>query len=63
MNRRRNGLIIGLVVILLALSALVIIPGTPLSKETRLGLDLKGGVELVYEGQNGGWAIDTLDGA
>ena len=29
----------------------MIVPGTPLSKETQLGLDLKGGVELVYEGR------------
>src|SRR3954463_10450190 len=33
------------------MALLVIIPGTPLSKPTRLGLDLKGGVELIYEGR------------
>jgi SecD/SecF fusion protein len=27
----------------------VILPGTPISKKTRLGLDLEGGIELVYE--------------
>jgi len=45
-DRRRNGLILLLVVGLLAASALVIA-----FKPTRLGLDLKGGVELVYQGE------------
>src|SRR3954467_14881886 len=49
--RQRNGLILLAVGGLLVLAALVIIPGSPLSKETRLGLDLKGGVELVYQGR------------
>src|SRR4051794_19085137 len=49
--RQRNGLILLLVAALLALAALVIIPGSPLSKQTRLGLDLRGGVELVYQGR------------
>src|SRR5688500_16506761 len=48
-DRRRNFLIIALVPGLLAASLAVIIPGAPLSQPTRLGLDLKGGVELVYE--------------
>src|SRR3954453_10204862 len=48
---RRNSLIILLVVGLLIVSLLVIVPGSPLSKKTRLGLDLKGGVELVYRGR------------
>src|SRR5829696_73135 len=48
---RRNFLIILLVAGLLIASLLVIIPGSPLSQQTRLGLDLKGGVELVYEGR------------
>src|SRR5918996_1560412 len=48
---RRNLLIIALVVGLLIASLLIIIPGSPISKPTRLGLDLKGGVELVYEGR------------
>jgi SecD/SecF fusion protein len=48
-DRRRNAIILGIVAALLALSALVIVPGSPLSKPTRLGLDLKGGVELVYQ--------------
>ncbi len=45
-DRRRNGLILLLVAGLLAASALVIAV-----KPTRLGLDLKGGVELVYQGE------------
>jgi SecD/SecF fusion protein len=48
---RRNLFIILLVFGMLVASLLVIIPGSPISKPTRLGLDLKGGVELVYEGR------------
>src|SRR4051794_30393536 len=48
---RRNLFIILLVVGLVIASLLVIVPGSPISKQTRLGLDLKGGVELVYEGR------------
>ena len=50
-NRNRNLSILGAVVVLLVLAALVVVPGTPLSKSTRLGLDLEGGTELVYEGR------------
>src|SRR3954453_19024268 len=49
--RRRNILILGLVLVALVLALLVIIPGSPLSKQTRLGLGLKGGGELIYEGR------------
>jgi SecD/SecF fusion protein len=49
--RQRNGIVLLVVAALLALAALVIVPGSPLSKQTRLGLDLKGGVELVYQGR------------
>jgi SecD/SecF fusion protein len=45
-DRRRNGLILLLVAGLIAGSAVAI-----LAKKTRLGLDLKGGVELVYQGR------------
>ncbi len=44
--RQRNGLVLLLVLGLLAASAVVIA-----TKPTVLGLDLKGGVELVYQGQ------------
>jgi SecD/SecF fusion protein len=50
-DRRRNGLIL-LMVLGLILGSLVVIAGIPglvKSKKTRLGLDLKGGVELVYQ--------------
>src|SRR6476661_4502107 len=43
-DRRRNFFILGLVGLLLAASLVVIA-----TKKTRLGLDLKGGVELVYQ--------------
>src|SRR3954468_2239828 len=49
--RQRNGLILLAVAALLALAALLIIPHSPASKPTRLGLDLKGGVELIYQGR------------
>lgn len=45
-HRRRTGFILLLVVGLLIASGLVIA-----TKETKLGLDLEGGVELVYQGQ------------
>src|SRR3712207_9026954 len=48
-SRKRNLSILGIVVALLVLALLVIVPGTPLSKDTKLGLDLEGGIELVYE--------------
>jgi SecD/SecF fusion protein len=48
---RRNRIILALFALLMAGALLVIIPGSPASKPTRLGLDLKGGVELVYQGR------------
>ena len=45
-DRRRNTLVLLIVAGLLALSLAVIF-----AKPTRLGLDLKGGVELVYQGK------------
>ncbi len=50
-SRRRNFAILALVLGLLVLAVLLIIPGSPIEKKTRLGLDLKGGVELIYEGR------------
>ncbi|HEV7772491.1 MAG TPA: hypothetical protein VGO48_04260, partial [Conexibacter sp.] len=48
-DRRRNLIVLALVGVLLVLSLAVIIPGSPLSKKTRQGLDLKGGTSLVYQ--------------
>jgi SecD/SecF fusion protein len=52
-DRRRNTLVLGVVAGLFLVSLLVIIgiPGAVKGKKTRLGLDLKGGVELVYQGK------------
>jgi SecD/SecF fusion protein len=53
-DRQRNGFILLLVVGLVIASLIVIagVPGTGAkAKKTVLGLDLKGGVELVYQGQ------------
>jgi SecD/SecF fusion protein len=51
-DRRRNGLILSIVGGLIVISLLFVIvgiPGAVKAKKTRLGLDLKGGVELVYQ--------------
>jgi SecD/SecF fusion protein len=45
-DRRRNALVLLIVALLIGLAAVTIIV-----KKTRLGLDLKGGVELVYQGK------------
>ncbi|HEY6760299.1 MAG TPA: protein translocase subunit SecD [Baekduia sp.] len=50
-DRRRNIIVLAIVAALLVAALAVIIPGSPLSKSTRQGLDLKGGVSLVYEAQ------------
>src|ERR1700750_2674468 len=50
-DRRRNLIVLAIVAALLVAALAVIIPGSPLSKPTRQGLDLKGGVSLVYEAQ------------
>ena len=52
-DRQRNGFVLLLVVGLIVASLVVIagIPGAVKPQKTRLGLDLKGGVELVYQGQ------------
>ncbi len=44
-DRRRNSFVLLLVALLLAVSAVIIA-----TKSTRLGLDLKGGVSLIYKG-------------
>jgi SecD/SecF fusion protein len=51
-DRRRNGIILAIVAGLIVLSVLFVIvgiPGAVKAKKTRLGLDLKGGVELGYQ--------------
>jgi SecD/SecF fusion protein len=52
-DRRRNTFVLLIVAGLLILSLLVIVglPGVVKPKKTRLGLDLKGGVELTYQGR------------
>src|SRR5690242_14642060 len=58
MSRRRSNLFILLfVVLLVGVSGLVIA-----SKETKLGLDLKGGVELIYQGTPTGQATEVSGG-
>ena len=50
-ERRRNGVVLTTVAVLIVASLLLVIvgiPGAVKAKKTRLGLDLKGGVELVY---------------
>jgi SecD/SecF fusion protein len=48
-DRRRNLIILSLVGALLVASLAIIVPGLPSTKPTRQGLDLKGGVSLVYQ--------------
>src|SRR5213080_4052871 len=36
---------------MLILSLLIILPSSQLSKKTQLGLDLRGGVELIYQAE------------
>ena len=52
-DRRRNIFVLALVAGLIIASLLVVtgIPGVAKAKPTKLGLDLKGGVELVYQGK------------
>src|SRR4051794_1806205 len=50
-NRRRNLIVLAIVGTLVVLSLLTIIPGGPLEKKTQLGLDLRGGIELVYQAE------------
>ncbi|MEA2355862.1 MAG: SecD/SecF fusion protein, partial [Solirubrobacteraceae bacterium] len=52
-DRRRNTFVLALVagLIIASIAVAVGIPGITKSKATRLGLDLKGGVELVYQGK------------
>jgi SecD/SecF fusion protein len=50
-DRRRNSIVLGVVGALLLLSLLIILPGAPFAKKTQLGLDLRGGVELIYQAE------------
>src|SRR5438874_10766114 len=53
-DRRRNALILLIVAGLIIVSLLFVIVGVPgavKAKKTRLGLDLKGGVQLTYKGK------------
>ncbi len=51
-DRQRNGFILVLVAALILASLVVVagIPGAVKPKKTQLGLDLRGGVELIYQG-------------
>src|SRR6478752_358778 len=50
-DRRRNLLVLALVGFMLVMSLLLIVPGGPFAKKTQLGLDLRGGVELIYQAE------------
>ena len=55
-DRRRNALVLSLVAGLIIISLLVSfgIPGVSKPRKTQLGLDLKGGVELIFQGRASG---------
>src|SRR4051812_18682365 len=48
-DRRRNLFVLLVILGLIAASLAVVLPGVPPKKDTKLGLDLQGGVQLVYE--------------
>src|SRR5436190_18581165 len=50
-DRRRNLIVLGIVGALVALSLMVIVPGSGLEKKTQLGLDLQGGVALIDQAE------------
>src|SRR5436305_785172 len=50
-DRQRHGFVLLLVILLIAISGLIIGTHALGTHKTRLGLDLKGGVQLVYQGQ------------
>src|SRR5437764_11149441 len=50
-DRRRNLFVLTIVLALVFLSVLIIVPGAPFAKKTQLGLDLRGGIELIYQGE------------
>jgi SecD/SecF fusion protein len=52
-DRQRHGFILLIVTLLIGVSLVIIagVPGVVKPHKTRLGLDLKGGVQLVYQGQ------------
>jgi preprotein translocase subunit SecD len=61
-DRRRNAFVLALVVALVIVSLLVSfgIPGVTKPRKTQLGLDLKGGVELIFQGRaNGNSKVDA----
>src|ERR1700760_4504098 len=53
-SRRQHVFVLAFVVALVAISGVIIA-----SKETKLGLDLQGGLQLVYEGQPTGTATEV----
>src|SRR3954449_7112836 len=50
-DRRRNLIVLSVVGLMVVLALLTIIPDAPLAKKTQLGLDLRGGVELIYQAE------------
>src|SRR3954453_4407768 len=50
-NPRRNLIVLAIVLGLVVLAVATIVPGLPLQKKTQLGLDLRGGVELIYQAE------------
>src|SRR4051812_48610791 len=50
-DRRRNLIVLAIVGFLLVVSLMIIVPGGPLATKTQLGLDLRGGVELIYQAE------------
>jgi SecD/SecF fusion protein len=48
-ERRSHLVLVGLILAALLGSALLMVPGSPIQRETRLGLDLQGGLEVILK--------------
>ena len=50
-SRRNNLIVLALVVVLLGVATYFIFIAEPVTESTQLGLDLQGGVKLVFQGK------------
>jgi SecD/SecF fusion protein len=48
-ERRSHLILVGLILAVLAGAILLMVPGSPIQRDTRLGLDLQGGLEVILE--------------
>jgi SecD/SecF fusion protein len=48
-ERRSHLILVGLILAVLAAAVALMVPGSPIQRDTRLGLDLQGGLEVILE--------------